>query len=236
MLLCVAVSLKLRYVFSGSGTKPSATATAAAAVASAMEPSLGPLAPTELKRAADAALAAPPTYAEDLFDAFERHATPSYRYDALISCDLPPAVTPGTVTGSASDLRDQNSLCDLPWHRIVERRVAALVAQALSDRVTAVRVLPRSGGRGSHGGGNNDDTLAESLVWSLKGAVPVPSGVIVCLRLNGEMWARGVDRGPAANHREESHAFRGFWGEVSELRRFPDGAIVEAIGTVCMFA
>ena len=41
---------------------------------------------------------------------------------------------------------------------------------------------------------------------------------------------RIVDKGPPADHAAEAAAFRAFWGEKAELRRFQDGSILEAAG------
>ena len=40
---------------------------------------------------------------------------------------------------------------------------------------------------------------------------------------------RVVDRGPAADAGKPAAAFRHLWGERAEMRRFPDGAISEAV-------
>lgn len=40
--------------------------------------------------------------------------------------------------------------------------------------------------------------------------------------------ARKVDRGPAPTEQKAAAAFRKFWGEVAELRRYPDGTITES--------
>lgn len=37
-----------------------------------------------------------------------------------------------------------------------------------------------------------------------------------------------LERGPSADS-PEAHAFREFWGDMSNLRRFMDGAICEAV-------
>ena len=41
--------------------------------------------------------------------------------------------------------------------------------------------------------------------------------------------SRIVDRGPAADAGAEADAFRRLWGAKAEMRRFPDGAINEAV-------
>jgi hypothetical protein len=168
--------------------------------------------------------------AEDVFDALERHTAAAYRYDRLVSVRLPAAPTPGTLSGLPTDLQDQNSLCDASWPRIVERRVASLLLRALGNRVTAIRVLPAVADGAAGCGDARVWGHPESLTWACDEPPACTTHVWVALRLQPEHWSRVVDRGPPAASREEALAFRAFWGEVSELRRFPDGAIVEAIG------
>lgn len=56
------------------------------------------------------------------------------------------------------------------------------------------------------------------------------SGVVVLgLDLDASQATRVVDRGPPADDPVAAPAFRHFWGEKAELRRFKDGAIVEAV-------
>lgn len=40
---------------------------------------------------------------------------------------------------------------------------------------------------------------------------------------------RGLDLGPPADSGEAARAFRAFWGDKAELRRFQDGLIAEAV-------
>jgi U3 small nucleolar RNA-associated protein 22 len=40
---------------------------------------------------------------------------------------------------------------------------------------------------------------------------------------------RAVDTGPSADQAAAAAAFRAFWGERAELRRFADGQICEAV-------
>ena len=40
---------------------------------------------------------------------------------------------------------------------------------------------------------------------------------------------RTLDMGPSADKADAARAFRAFWGEKAELRRFQDGAITEAV-------
>lgn len=53
--------------------------------------------------------------------------------------------------------------------------------------------------------------------------------VVVGILLNSTHMHRRVDRGPAASEDVECAKFRQFWGQKSEMRRFKDGSIVEAV-------
>ncbi len=71
---------------------------------------------------------------------------------------------------------------------------------------------------------------AESSAW------PVTSSnsngrlsVLVGLLLNPELSGRTVDRGPSVEDKVAAAAFRQFWGEKAELRRFKDGGIEESL-------
>lgn len=47
--------------------------------------------------------------------------------------------------------------------------------------------------------------------------------------MNPEEASRAVDRGPSADDKVAAAAFRKFWGEKAELRRFKDGSIIESL-------
>jgi U3 small nucleolar RNA-associated protein 22 len=49
------------------------------------------------------------------------------------------------------------------------------------------------------------------------------------LLVNPEEVDRAVDRGPSADDKVAAAAFRKFWGEKAELRRFKDGSIIESL-------
>lgn len=53
--------------------------------------------------------------------------------------------------------------------------------------------------------------------------------LVVGLLLDTENAQRVADIGPAADHAKEAAAFRDFWGSKSELTRFHDGSILEAV-------
>lgn len=53
--------------------------------------------------------------------------------------------------------------------------------------------------------------------------------VLFGLLLNAEHYGRTVDHGPPAEDKNAATAFREFWGEKAELRRFKDGSILESL-------
>jgi U3 small nucleolar RNA-associated protein 22 len=53
--------------------------------------------------------------------------------------------------------------------------------------------------------------------------------IVLGLSLNPETYLRLVDRGPAADDTEKAQAFARFWGDIAQVRRFQDGAIVQSV-------
>ncbi|KAF1825052.1 Nrap protein [Dissoconium aciculare CBS 342.82] len=90
-----------------------------------------------------------------------------------------------------------------------------ILIQGLGDRVNQLSI-----------------TTSASGSWTLGSSRPqvartaqVTIGVIV----NQSTVDRIVDHGPSAEHKAEAAAFRDFWGEKAELRRFKDGSILESL-------
>ncbi|EOD48163.1 putative pre-rrna processing protein utp22 protein [Neofusicoccum parvum UCRNP2] len=74
--------------------------------------------------------------------------------------------------------------------------------------------------------------LTETQPWPLgtaKTAVPRDARILVGFVVDPANAARAVDHGPAAESKKEAAAFRQFWGEKAELRRFKDGSILESL-------
>lgn len=68
--------------------------------------------------------------------------------------------------------------------------------------------------------------------WSVKSSKPtnsLNSGVDVRFLLDPVNSGRTVEHGPSAENKQEAAAFRTFWGEKAELRRFKDGSILESL-------
>ena len=122
-------------------------------------------------------------------------------------------------------------------------RVAALLRRALGDRHTALRSLTAANGAA---GGVEDGVYEGPGVQLLAGAAPARVGeqrgprgaeapgaagqiLWVGLRLDLANAARRVERGPDARSGPAGAAFRDLWGKRAQLRRFRDGALVEAV-------
>ena len=74
--------------------------------------------------------------------------------------------------------------------------------------------------------------FTKDLAWPV--ADPKPSAknqrrIVVGLLLHPEKSRRMVDHGPPAEDKPAATAFRTFWGEKAELRRFKDGSILESL-------
>jgi U3 small nucleolar RNA-associated protein 22 len=68
--------------------------------------------------------------------------------------------------------------------------------------------------------------------WALGSARPNmerKGELLVAVSLDSANASRAVDHGPAAEQKKEAAAFRKFWGEKAELRRFRDGSILESL-------
>lgn len=71
---------------------------------------------------------------------------------------------------------------------------------------------------------------AEAAQWPLGESAPVPSRrVALGVRLNAEHAWRQVEHGPVPDDSVACAAFRAFWGEIAELRRFRDGRVLESV-------
>ena len=59
-------------------------------------------------------------------------------------------------------------------------------------------------------------------------ADPSPE-ITIGLLINSDQIGRTIDKGPSAEDKQAAAAFRKFWGEKAELRRFKDGSILESL-------
>jgi len=126
-----------------------------------------------------------------------------YRYDAILEVPL-----------SALNLASAGT--DYHQHLgEIARKLYKSMTRAMADRVTAINI-----------------TLPEEESWPLTSRQPQESqrkSLLVAFATDPTHANRTVDHGPAAELKQEAAAFRKFWGEKSELRRFKDGSIRESI-------
>ena len=103
-------------------------------------------------------------------------------------------------TSSLKDVKDISSET-----RIAEEEIFSIMKIAMSDRADAVRCA--------------------SIGTSACNANKIWIGV----QLNPENGLKVIDVGPPTDNEAEAKTFRAFWGEKSELRRFKDARICEAV-------
>ena len=105
-----------------------------------------------------------------------------------------------------------------PWTQETLQLMNDILVQALGDRVTLVRVQWSS---------------RESNMWDVSGGKPAARSAVISLLLNPGTFRRTLDKGPPADDAAKAKQFRNFWGKRSELRRFRDGSIIEAVLWAC---
>ncbi|XP_059490211.1 nucleolar protein 6 [Neocloeon triangulifer] len=98
-----------------------------------------------------------------------------------------------------------------PW--LAQRAMVSVLSQALGQRVHLIC-----------------SQLSQAPSWSLVDDPPDPfeQPLVIGLALDPEHALALLTKGPVANL-PEARAFREFWGEKSELRRFQDGSVCEAV-------
>ncbi|OQR95863.1 nucleolar protein 6 [Thraustotheca clavata] len=122
------------------------------------------------------------------------------RYDEYITIPVPSSKAKA-VSALQVDL-------DIAWPAYVTK----LATEALGDRVARVAAI-----------------IFPPSNWSLNNRRNKPSTMTLGLSINPENATRIVDKGPDAEDKEAAAAFRSFWKEKAELRRFKDGSIVETV-------
>jgi U3 small nucleolar RNA-associated protein 22 len=145
---------------------------------------------------------------DSVFDHFDstfilKTELPKFKYDATL--EIPLAAIEIDTASEAYDSSLSN----------VCRKVNNAFTRALTDRITALSF-----------------TLPDEENWSLSMQRPKDSmrgSLLVSFSTDPANANRTVDHGPSAENKQEAAAFRKFWGEKSELRRFKDGSILESV-------
>lgn len=96
---------------------------------------------------------------------------------------------------------------------LVIEKICDVLRQGLKDRILFI-----------------DTIRSQNIPWSLTTAPPDPNKgkVTFGFLLNPDVPLSNLEKGPPAND-PQAKVFREFWGEQSELRRFRDGSICEAV-------
>lgn len=97
----------------------------------------------------------------------------------------------------------------------MSRKLFRVLAKGLGDRVSLIHVS---------GLGLSNWSITSSIPPNIK-----KPELAIRLRLDPANAWRTVDHGPPAELTKEATAFRQFWGEKAELRRFKDGRILESL-------
>lgn len=93
--------------------------------------------------------------------------------------------------------------------------IYSTLKEGLGDRVALIHLL-----------------LPSQRPFAIKGAQKADQTsreITIGLLLNSQNISRTIDRGPSPEEKKKAAAFRRFWGSKAELRRFPDGSIVESV-------
>lgn len=117
------------------------------------------------------------------------------------------------------------------------RQLISTLETALGNRIHGMRVL--SSGNGETGPEKYsmdsdqypNQTIGKKATYK-RPLVQSPTGsnkLVLGISINPETSLRVVDRGPPSDDHKEVKAFVKLWGNKAELRRFKDGAIVQAV-------
>ncbi|CAH0486794.1 unnamed protein product [Peronospora farinosa] len=110
-------------------------------------------------------------------------------------------------------VQEKRIINDMGLEQFWLRKLGSVLSKALTDRVSLVRPIAE-----------------DSVEWGMRDdALPTQRKVALGLRINPVNAWRIVDKGPSVDDKVASSQFRQFWRGKSELRRFKDGAIIEAV-------
>ncbi|KAF9638271.1 putative pre-rrna processing protein utp22 protein [Lasiodiplodia theobromae] len=158
-----------------------------------------------LRREARTTIAALGDNALDQFDStfVLRSDQPLQRFDVLAEIPL---------SAFGIDLQDDDQTQKLvkSYHKLYR-----VLKRGLGDRAHIVSLV-----------------LPEHQPWhpgTAKTTVQRDARILVGFIVDPANAVRAVDHGPAAESKKEAAAFRQFWGEKAELRRFKDGSILESL-------
>lgn len=132
-----------------------------------------------------------------------------HRYDEYVQIPCPSMKSVENIY----TVDERSRICDAGLENFWVEQLESLAAKALTDRAFMVRSI----------------VVDPPASWCLHLDRPSPKNLMIGILINPEEAGRAVDKGPAADDAVLAKEFRAFWGEKSELRRFKDGSIVEAV-------
>ncbi|KAI9319103.1 Nrap protein [Dichotomocladium elegans] len=144
----------------------------------------------------------------DRFDALflQNVNDPKLRFDNIVSISIP---------DTKSDQYDDRAAAEFPiYSDFFARSLGSVLKRGLTDRISLIAVQK-----------------AGDFSWNIASAPSstTEGSITIGLVLDPDNSPRVVDQGPDAQNAEACKAFREFWGDKSELRRFKDGSIVESV-------
>jgi U3 small nucleolar RNA-associated protein 22 len=117
------------------------------------------------------------------------------------------------------------------------RRLLQTLESALGNRIHGMRVLSTGNGETGAGKSSSESDQSPCQAVGKKGPPKRPlaqspigtNNIVLGISINAETSQRVVDRGPPSDNHKEVKEFIKLWGKKSQLRRFKDGAIVQAV-------
>jgi len=145
----------------------------------------------------------------DQFDTIFLHRVdePCYRFDAIARLPLPSDGELGSQITASAGISSRSE-------QYAEKIYKAL-REGLNDRISLIHLSYPGAKPFAIKRRQKPDVRARELV--------------VGLHLNAKTISRATDRGPSPEEKKKAAAFRSFWGSKAELRRFPDGSIIESV-------
>jgi U3 small nucleolar RNA-associated protein 22 len=147
------------------------------------------------------------TLTDNLFDPFKstfiyRPDSLPYRFDIIFKLTM--------QNNGSGNISASGAMCakNRPLYKVLRR--------GLTDRVSLIHIAQSSSLF------RKQSSLSRPIHFE-------EESCIVGIAVDAKQIDRTVDRGPAAEDKAACAAFRKFWGEKAELRRFQDGAIVETV-------
>lgn len=144
----------------------------------------------------------------DQFDSLflQRADEPCHRFDAIARLPFPSEAELASQSTDSSEINGKRVA--------YAERVYKTLKEGLSDRVSLIQI-----------------SYPGEKAFAIKGShKPTPAGELtVGLLLNATHTSRTTDRGPTPEEKKKAAAFRKLWGPKAELRRFPDGSIIESV-------